>query len=68
MGKGSLAERRAMSGRLKKTDRGRRGMGGSVCACTGVRREELEGAAEGEVGSNGCIEGNGSVMWGAGRG
>lgn len=33
-----------------------------MCACMGVRREELEGAAEGEVGGNGCIEGNGSVM------
>lgn len=35
-----------------------------MCACMGVRREELEGAAEGEVGGNGCIEGNGSVMLG----
>lgn len=52
MGKGSLAERRAMSGRLKKTDGGDGdGDGGKrVCACMGARREELEGAAEGEVG------------------
>lgn len=32
MGRGSLAERRAMSGRLKKTDGGRRRMEGSACA------------------------------------
>lgn len=64
MGKGSLAERRAMSGRLKKTDGG-----GSVCARAwgqegkswrGQQRERWE------VGGNGCIEGNGPVMLGGG--
>lgn len=60
MGRGSLVGRRAMSGRVKRTDGGE----GSEMCVQGSERRSGGGRKRwrGEWGGNGCIAENGSVM------